>query len=100
MHPRAPRLGAPLVERDSSGDPRVNTNGDQRATFAVFLMLFVCLFDLICPRSRKNDNLWKSLGDIVVNGALREYGKYLNLPLFCLNLPLNRELCAATVLAY
>jgi len=32
-------------------------------------MLFVCLFDLISSGSRKNDNLWKSLEDIVVNGA-------------------------------
>ena len=39
---------------------------------AVFLMLFVCLFDLNCLGSRKNYNLWKSLGDIVVNGAPRE----------------------------
>ena len=27
---------APWVERDSSGDPRVNTNGDPRATLVVF----------------------------------------------------------------
>ena len=33
--------------------------------------LFV-LFDLISSGSRKNDNLWKSLGGIMVNGAPRE----------------------------
>ena len=27
-------------------------------------MLFVCLFDLISSGSRKNDNLWKSLGQV------------------------------------
>ena len=32
--------------------------------------LFV-LFDLISSGSRKNDNLWKSLGGIMVNGAPR-----------------------------
>ena len=31
----------------------------------VFLMLFICLFDLSCSGSRKNDNLWKSLGGIM-----------------------------------
>ena len=35
-------------------------------------MLFVCLFDLISSGSGKNDNLWKSLGDIVVNRTPRE----------------------------
>ena len=64
--------GAPLVERDSSVDPRVNTNGDPRATLAVFSMFFIWLFDLICLGSRKNDNLWKCLGDIVVIGDPRE----------------------------
>ena len=33
--------------------------------------LFV-LFDLISSGSRKNDNLWKSRGGIMVNGAPRE----------------------------
>ena len=42
------------------------------APLAVFLMLFVCLFDLISSGSGKNDNLWKSLGDIVVNRTPRE----------------------------
>ena len=41
-------------------------------------MLFVCLFDLSCSGSRKNDNLWKSLGAIVVNGAPREVPWVLN----------------------
>ena len=35
--------------------------------------LFV-LFDLISSGSRKNDNLWKSLGGIMVNGAPRPLG--------------------------
>ena len=39
--------------------------------------LFV-LFDLISSGSRKNDNLWKSLGGIMVNGAPREVPRVLN----------------------
>ena len=37
--------------------------------------LFV-LFDLISSGSRKNDNLWKSLGGIMVNGALGRFLEY------------------------
>ena len=39
--------------------------------------LFV-LFDLISSGSRKNDNLWKSLGGVVVNGTPREVPRVLN----------------------
>ncbi len=39
--------------------------------------LFV-LFHLISSGSRKNDNLWKSLGGIMVNGAPREVPRVLN----------------------
>ena len=42
------------------------------APLAVFLMLFVCLFDLISSGYGKNENLWKSLGDKVVNRTPRE----------------------------
>ena len=41
-------------------------------------MLFVCLFDLISSGSRKNNNLWKSLRGIMVNGAPREVPRVLN----------------------
>ena len=35
-----------MIERDSSEDPRVNTNGDPRITLAVVLIMLVFLLDL------------------------------------------------------